>query len=303
MNDTLTINTLTGGFDLINLGSSPINLFGATSPWLFRSRGFGKNLRTGGVKVKRKKPSKDFAHWLFASVLLLSLLAACGKPQLAQVQVTPETETLMVGESATFKAVGLSAKGDIIPDTQFHWIVEGEAGSIDQSGRFTAERPGQGHVIAAANGVTGRASVTVKASPEPALVQEEEAASVTTAAVSGLDIPDIILIENQVYASDKKGAIALTHKKHAIEYQIACTECHHEYEGGENAWKSGDPVKNCSECHSPEVQEEGGVIKLQTAYHRNCKNCHKQLVEENKSEIAPWRKCADCHQEQAAENQ
>jgi hypothetical protein len=117
------------------------------------------------------------------------------------------------------------------------------------------------------------------------------AAGVLTAA----DVPDDVTISNTGYKSDKKGPVKLTHKKHSTEYKIACTECHHDYKDGKNVWKEGDPVKKCGACHDP-VKKQGKVDKLKNAYHKNCKNCHKKLVEAGKAKAAPFKKCGDCHQ-------
>jgi hypothetical protein len=108
------------------------------------------------------------------------------------------------------------------------------------------------------------------------------------------DVPDEIVIENQGYKADKKGPVKLLHKKHSTDHKVACTECHHVFKDGKNSWKEGDPVKKCVECHNPE-KKDGKVMKLQNAYHKNCKDCHKALVTEGKSTKAPFKKCNDCH--------
>ena len=104
--------------------------------------------------------------------------------------------------------------------------------------------------------------------------------------------PDDVIIENQGYKSDKKGPVKLSHKKHNEDYKVACTECHHEYEDGKNVWEECDPVKKCADCHSP-LKKEGKVLKLNLAYHRNCKNCHKEAIAQGKE--APFKKCTECH--------
>ena len=107
------------------------------------------------------------------------------------------------------------------------------------------------------------------------------------------DVPDDFMIQNEGYKKDKKGPVPLSHKKHSVDYKVACTDCHHEYDKDKNnTWKEGLPVKKCSECHNPKVKKEG-VMKLQNAYHRNCKNCHKKIDPESKK--APSKKCAGCH--------
>ena len=118
--------------------------------------------------------------------------------------------------------------------------------------------------------------------------------TVSALIAADVDVPDVITIENKGYQKDKKGPVTFSHKKHHDEYKEACTECHHDYKDGKNTWKEGDPVKKCSECHDPE-KKNGKVMKLQNAYHRNCKNCHKEVVEKDSSKKAPYKKCTKCH--------
>jgi hypothetical protein len=119
--------------------------------------------------------------------------------------------------------------------------------------------------------------------------------------------PEEAKIENAGYKTDKKGHVKLSHKKHSDKeenkgYGVTCVECHHEYKDGKNVWKEGQPVKKCAECHDPlKTVKEGDtkIYKLNLAYHKNCKNCHKALLKEGKSETAPFKKCNDCHQKKA----
>ena len=116
---------------------------------------------------------------------------------------------------------------------------------------------------------------------------------VTVGILTAADVPKDILIENS-YAKDKKGPVKFTHEKHHADYKIACTECHHVFKDGKNVWKDGDPVQKCSACHL-EKAEKGEPMKLQNAYHKNCKNCHKDLEKEGKP-AGPFKKCNDCHE-------
>jgi len=117
---------------------------------------------------------------------------------------------------------------------------------------------------------------------------------VAVGALTAADVPDEVTIENEGYKKDKKGAVKLSHKKHSTEYKVACTECHHEYKDSKNIWKEGNPVKKCGECHDS-LKKEGKGKKLQNAYHRNCKNCHKAL----EGKKAPFKKCNDCHEKKS----
>lgn len=107
--------------------------------------------------------------------------------------------------------------------------------------------------------------------------------------------PEEIIIENKGDEKERKGPVRFSHLAHADNYDVACTECHHDYQDGKNVWKEGDPVKKCIECHSP-LKSEDKIKKLQLAFHNNCKNCHKDLAKEGKTEGAPYKKCGDCHQ-------
>ncbi|MBN2061586.1 MAG: cytochrome c3 family protein [Deltaproteobacteria bacterium] len=129
-------------------------------------------------------------------------------------------------------------------------------------------------------------------------------------ALTAVDVPDQIKIENEGYKKDIKGSVTLSHKKHSADYNVACTECHHLY-GEEikidnpkgrdatlvkeafrgtgiemefhtipNLWKEGDKVQKCIECHDP-LKKDGNAPKLQTAYHNNCRVCHKELGKKN----------------------
>ena len=110
--------------------------------------------------------------------------------------------------------------------------------------------------------------------------------------------PDEVLIQNLGYKKDRKGPVLLTHKKHIVDYKIACTECHHDYQDGKNVWKDEDPVKKCSACHDP-LKKQGKVMKLNSAYHRNCKTCHKEICKADKTKHAPYKKCTKCHQKKS----
>ncbi|MBW1799898.1 MAG: cytochrome c3 family protein [Deltaproteobacteria bacterium] len=119
-------------------------------------------------------------------------------------------------------------------------------------------------------------------------------------ALTAADVPDIpenVTIENDGYKRDKKGHVKLSHKKHSGDYGSKCTDCHHEYNDGKNVWAEGNPVKKCSECHDPLKKKNKKQYKLQNAYHKNCKNCHKTVNKAGKK--APYKKCNNCHQKKS----
>jgi hypothetical protein len=118
---------------------------------------------------------------------------------------------------------------------------------------------------------------------------------IATGALIAADIPDEIIIKGDSYKKDTKGPVKFSHKKHSTEYKAACDECHHDYKDGKNVWTAMDPVKKCSECHDYE-ESKGEMKKRQTAFHNNCKTCHKQAKKGGKE--APDTKCDDCHQKE-----
>jgi hypothetical protein len=109
------------------------------------------------------------------------------------------------------------------------------------------------------------------------------------------EIPDEIILDSDVYETNRKGPVTFSHTDHAEDYELECIQCHHDYKDGKNIWKQGDPVKKCSACHDP-LKSKGKTKKLSVAYHKNCKGCHKRLVIEQGSTDAPYKKCYDCHE-------
>jgi len=110
------------------------------------------------------------------------------------------------------------------------------------------------------------------------------------------DVPDEIMLDNKGYKKDKKGPVKFSHKKHNLDFKITCAECHHVYKDGKNVWKEGEPVENCSKCHdATKKNKKTKAMKLQNAYHKNCKTCHKELGKEGKP-TGPFKKCNKCHE-------
>jgi hypothetical protein len=107
------------------------------------------------------------------------------------------------------------------------------------------------------------------------------------------EVPDEIFIENNVYRPDRKGFVQFSHLEHAEGYVESCEACHHEYKDGQNIWHEGQPVKKCVTCHDPS-KRQGNARKLNIAFHKNCKGCHRKLAREGGTE-APYRQCTDCH--------
>jgi len=120
-------------------------------------------------------------------------------------------------------------------------------------------------------------------------------------AVVAADAPDTITLNSALWPEHTKGLVEFSHKKHAEDYEVACTECHHKYEGGNNVWKEGDAVQKCEECHTEptikgekKLPEDQQKLNLKLAFHNNCVSCHKALKKEDKKTKAPTT-CAKCH--------
>jgi hypothetical protein len=107
------------------------------------------------------------------------------------------------------------------------------------------------------------------------------------------DVPVEITLDGKKYKSNTKGPVKFTHEKHEKDYKIACADCHHVYKDGKNVWTEKDPVQKCIECHDPK-KKKGKALKLNSAYHKNCKTCHKNLNKEGKP-TGPYKKCLGCH--------
>jgi len=115
-----------------------------------------------------------------------------------------------------------------------------------------------------------------------------------TNAAEEQEVPDEISIDNTVYKTDRKGSVLFSHSEHADGYVESCDGCHHEYKDGQNIWEEGQPVKKCSSCHDPS-KRDGRIRKLNIAFHKNCKGCHRELAREGGTQ-APYRQCTDCHE-------
>ena len=124
---------------------------------------------------------------------------------------------------------------------------------------------------------------------------------------AGTDVADVIKMENPKYKEARKkghskGIVEFTHKKHNVDYGIACGECHHDDAGKPLDLKMGDDVQGCGTCHSEfgklakadKKMKKADKIKKyhEKAIHANCIDCHKK--KENKAKKAP-SKCKDCH--------
>ncbi len=98
-------------------------------------------------------------------VVILVMLAGCGDKEPQNVNITPGSANIQEGESVRFQAAALNKAGDRLPDADISWRVEGDIGTIDATGTFTATQAGEAQVVAAAGEASGRATVTVTPLP------------------------------------------------------------------------------------------------------------------------------------------
>jgi len=99
---------------------------------------------------------------------------------------------------------------------------------------------------------------------------------------------DMQFINNDAFDNPQRPPAVFKHDEHNERAQIdACNECHHVYDDNGNLLEDESSEDlSCSECH--ELEPSGKKASLMKAFHRNCKECHKQ----NKK--APLM-CGQCH--------
>jgi hypothetical protein len=102
--------------------------------------------------------------------------------------------------------------------------------------------------------------------------------------------PDTSILKIPVTGARSKPPVKFSHRLHEAR-RVACTQCHHEYQGRRNVWHKGQPVQQCRACHRlrPEARRPG----LKSAYHRQCKGCHLRL-KQRRRQAGPL-KCKGCH--------
>ena len=112
---------------------------------------------------------------------------------------------------------------------------------------------------------------------------------------------DTMTMNSGVYEEHTKGLATFNHKKHNVDYKIACNDCHHVYKDGKNVWKEGDEVQKCEACHKeaslPKGEQCSKEEKIKRfhkdALHANCKGCHKKIEDPEKKKTLT--KCTACH--------
>jgi len=128
-------------------------------------------------------------------------------------------------------------------------------------------------------------------------VQADRKVHAANVVIDGITDPtelDDFQIDNQGYTRDRKSPVKFPHKQHVRKFDVSCWDCHHDYtEKKENIWSPWGKTQKWSECHDP-LEDQGKAIRLQTAYHRNCKTCHEER-DIFAGEPRAYRKCVKCH--------
>jgi len=83
-------------------------------------------------------------------------------PTLASIEIIPTSANLTVEDILQFTAKGKDSDGKEMALTNPSWAVEGEIGTVDASGLFTAAKAGLGKVTVAAGGKSASGAVKVK---------------------------------------------------------------------------------------------------------------------------------------------
>jgi hypothetical protein len=93
--------------------------------------------------------------------------------------------------------------------------------------------------------------------------------------------PTGIIISYPLGGGAGRGAVQkyFNHARHAEEFKITCSLCHHVYEDGRNVWKEGMPAKKCSVCHhDPALRGErrltAGFQLKKLLSQAECRGCH-----------------------------
>jgi hypothetical protein len=102
--------------------------------------------------------------------------------------------------------------------------------------------------------------------------------------------PATSLLRIPVTGSRRKPPVKFSHRVHEAR-RVACTQCHHDYQGRRNIWHKGQPVEKCRACHG--LRPEARRPDLKNAHHRQCKGCHLRMRQQGQQ--AGPIECQGCH--------
>jgi hypothetical protein len=102
--------------------------------------------------------------------------------------------------------------------------------------------------------------------------------------------PETSLLSIPAPGSRRKPPVMFSHRVHETR-RVACTQCHHDYQGRRNLWREGLPVDKCQACHGPRPAPRR--LDLKNAFHRQCKGCHLRLGQQGRP--GGPIECQGCH--------
>jgi hypothetical protein len=115
------------------------------------------------MTVTKKRAISNISFVMCFAVLMIVM--GCGDNEPRSVKITPESASVQEGDSVRFEAAAFNEDGERLGDTIISWRVEGDAGTVDSTGTFTAAQEGEAKVIASAGDIVGHATVTVTPLP------------------------------------------------------------------------------------------------------------------------------------------
>jgi hypothetical protein len=107
-----------------------------------------------------------------------------------------------------------------------------------------------------------------------------------------IEPPGGIWLKINLPGTREKPPVWFSHRRHE-DRRLACVQCHHDYQAGQNTWHRGQPVQKCQACHGLKPQARRPDVK--NAFHRQCKGCHLKLRQQ-RYQAGPIN-CLDCHRQ------
>jgi hypothetical protein len=102
--------------------------------------------------------------------------------------------------------------------------------------------------------------------------------------------PAVSLLRIPVAGARQKPPVKFSHQVHEAR-GVACTQCHHDYQGKRNVWREGQPVPKCDSCHG--LRPAARSLDVKNAFHRQCKGCHLRVRQQGRQ--AGPVECQGCH--------
>ncbi len=128
------------------------------------------------METKMKSGRRSIRGMLFLFAIFVTAFTGCGEPELGSVKIESGKTDLKVGETVTLSATSMSKDREKMPGITVQWRSEGDAGSIDKQGTFTAVQPGKAKIVAEAKGISDEITITVAPAPLISLKLQPKAA-------------------------------------------------------------------------------------------------------------------------------